>query len=30
VNSLLSKTGANLTTRVASGGFACPELEFGV
>jgi zinc protease len=27
-NSLLSKTGTNLTTRVANGGFACPELEF--
>ena len=27
---LLSKTGANVTTRVANGGFACPELEFGV
>jgi DNA invertase Pin-like site-specific DNA recombinase len=26
--SLLSKTGTNLTTRVANGGFACPELEF--
>jgi hypothetical protein len=25
---LLSKTGTNLTTRVANGGFACPELEF--
>src|ERR1017187_1042973 len=24
--SLLSKTGTNLTTRVANGGFACPEL----
>src|ERR1035441_6985502 len=26
--SLLSKTGTNLTTRVANGGFTCPELEF--
>ena len=26
--SLLSKTGKNLATRVANGGFACPELEF--
>jgi len=25
---LLSKTGRNLATRVANGGFACPELEF--
>jgi hypothetical protein len=25
---LLSKTGANMTTRLANGGFACPELEF--
>jgi CubicO group peptidase (beta-lactamase class C family) len=29
-SSLLSKTGANLATRVANGDFACPELEFGV
>src|ERR1039457_3998101 len=28
VDPLLSKTGTNLTTRVAKGGFACPELEF--
>ena len=27
-NPLLSKTGTNLTTRVANGGFTCPELEF--
>jgi hypothetical protein len=27
---LLSKTGENLATRVANGGFACPELEFGI
>jgi hypothetical protein len=27
-NSLLSKTGTNLTTRVANGGFGCPEVEF--
>jgi hypothetical protein len=27
-DSLLSKTGTNITTRVANGGFACPELEF--
>ena len=26
--SLLSKTGTNLATRVANGGFTCPELEF--
>ena len=26
---LLSKTGANLATHVANGGFACPKLEFG-
>ena len=26
--SLLSKTGADLATRVANGGFACLELEF--
>jgi hypothetical protein len=25
---LLSKTGTNLATRVANGGFTCPELEF--
>jgi hypothetical protein len=25
---LLSKTGRNLATRVANGGFACPELKF--
>ena len=30
LQSLLSKTGADLATRVANGGFACPELEFGV
>src|ERR1039457_4851092 len=28
VSTLLSKTGTNLTTRVANGGFTCPELEF--
>jgi hypothetical protein len=28
LKSLLSKTGTNITTRVANGGFACPELEF--
>jgi hypothetical protein len=28
LNSLLSKTGKNLATRIANGGFACPELEF--
>ena len=27
-DALLSKTGTNLTTRVANGGFTCPELEF--
>jgi hypothetical protein len=30
LDSLLSKTGENLATRVANGGFACPELEFGI
>jgi mRNA interferase RelE/StbE len=28
VISLLSKTGEDLATRVANGGFACPELGF--
>jgi hypothetical protein len=28
LKSLLSKTVADLATRVANGGFACPELEF--
>ena len=28
IDSLLSKTGRNLATRVAIKGFACPELEF--
>ena len=30
VNPLLSKTGADLGTRVETRGFAFPELEFGV